>query len=421
MTLATRPPAHDALPRAERPEDLGCSSERLARIGEAFRRDVDRGAIPGAVVLIARHGRLAYLEALGYRDREAGAPMTADTIFRIASMTKPVASVAAMMLVEEGRLQIAHPVSHYLPEFRDLKVGVETGGTLTLEPPRRAVTVQDLMRHTSGLTYGPFGDSAVKKAYRDADTMNFGQTNAELVSKLARIPLAYQPGTVWEYGMSTDVLGRVVEVVSGLELDRFVAERICGPLGLRDTGFHARDLGRLAEPQVDPASGQRPPMFDVTRRPNWISAGGGMVSTAADYARFAQMLLDGGILDGRRLLSPMTVAWMTSDHLPAGVGFGPFTPLVFGAVAPTPEFGYGFGLGFGVRKEQGRSPLPGSVGDYYWSGVTGTYFWCDPREKLLAVLMMQSPENRLHYRVLLRQLVYQAIVERAADGPPSSA
>src|SRR5919202_3956075 len=364
MTLAARPPAHDSLPLAERAEDLGFSSERLARIGEAFRRDVDRGAIPGAVVLIARHGRLAYLDAFGYRDREAGAPMTVDTIFRIASMTKPVASVAAMMLVEEGRLQIAHPVSHYLPEFKDLKVGVETGGTLTLEPPRREPTVQDLMRHTSGLTYGQFGDTAVKQAYRDADAMDFRQTNAELVSKLARIPLAYQPGTVWEYGMSTDVLGRLIEVVSGLELDRFVAERITGPLGLRDTGFHARHLARLAEAQVDPASGQRPPMFDVTRRPNWISAGGGMVSTAADYARFAQMLLDGGILDGRRLLSPMTVAWMTSDHLPTGVGFGPFTPLVFGAVAPTPEFGYGFGLGFGVRKEQGRSHLPCSAGGY---------------------------------------------------------
>jgi CubicO group peptidase (beta-lactamase class C family) len=417
MTLATRPPADEALPRAERPADLGFSPERLARIGAAFRQDVERGAIPGAVVLIARHGKLAFVEAFGFRDREAGAPMTVDAIFRIASMTKPVASVAAMMLVEEGRLQIAHPVSHYLPEFEELKVGVETGGTLTLEDARREMTVQDLMRHSSGLTYGQFGDTAVKKAYREADAMNFGQTNAELVSKLARIPLAYQPGTVWEYGMSTDVLGRVIEVVSGLDLDRFVAERITGPLGLRDTGFHARDLGRLAEPQVNPATGQRPPMFDVTRRPNWISAGGGMVSTASDYARFAQMLIDGGEL-GARLLSPATVSWMTSDHLPPGIGFGPFTPLVFGAVAPTPEFGYGFGLGFGVRKEPGRSPLPGSVGDFYWSGVTGTYFWCDPREKLLAVLMMQSPENRLHYRALLRQLVYQALVERAADGAP---
>ena len=414
MTLATRPPADEALPRAERPESIGFASGRLARIGEAFGRDVDRGAIPGAVVLIARHGRLAYLEAFGYRDREAGAPMTVDAVFRIASMTKPVASVAAMMLVEEGRLQIAHPVSHYLPELKDLKVGVETGGRLALEPPRREPTVQDLMRHTSGLTYGQFGDTAVKQAYRDADAMDFRQTNAELVAKLARIPLAYQPGTVWEYGMSTDVLGRVVEVVSGQDLDAFAAERICAPLGMRDTGFHARDPGRLAEPQVNPATRERPPMFDVTRRPNWISAGGGMVSTAPDYARFARMLLDGGEFGGRRLLSPATVAWMTSDHLPPGVGYGPFTPLVFGAVAPTPEFGYGFGLGFGVRKEPGRSPLPGSVGDYYWSGVTGTYFWCDPCEKLLAVLMMQSPENRLHYRALLRQLVYQALVERSS-------
>src|SRR5882762_2057086 len=265
------------LPRAECPEQVGLSSARLERLAGVIRADVERKLIPGAVLTIARGGRLAYGEAFGWRDREAGAPMAADAIFRVASMTKPLTSVAAMMLAEEGRLEIAAPVAQYLPEFAELTVGIER------KKAQRVMTVQDLLRHTSGLTYAQFGDTPVQMIWRDVKLMDEGQTNAELVAKLARLPLLFEPGTTWEYSMSTDVLGRVVEVVSGQSLAAFFAERICGPLGLVDTGFAAtgeRAL-RLSEPQTDPATGKRPPMRDVAREHRWHSGGGGAVSTAA--------------------------------------------------------------------------------------------------------------------------------------------
>jgi CubicO group peptidase (beta-lactamase class C family) len=250
----------------------------------------------------------------------------------------------------------------------------------------------------------------VQLLWRDARLMDPGQTNAELVAKLARLPLMFEPGTTWEYSMSTDVLGRIVEIVSGQSLGDFCAERITGPLGMADTGFAATGPGqaaRLAEPQVEAKSGQRPPMRSVKQPVRWHSGGGGAVSTAADYLRFCQMLLNGGELDGARLLAPKTVAHMAADHLPPGVCYG--GTARFGALAPTPELGIGFGLGFAVRKEAGRSPVPGSVGDYFWHGVSGTTFWIDPQEQLIAVLMLQSPEHRLRYRNLTRQLVYGAM------------
>jgi len=393
------------LPRTECPEQAGLSSARLERLAFVVRRDVERKVIPGAVVMIARAGRVGYAEAFGFRDREAGAPMTADAIFRVASMTKPMTSVAAMMLSEEGALEIAAPVAQYIPEFAELTVGVERA------KPQRIMTVQDLLRHTSGLTYAQFGDSPVQMIWRDAKLMEEGQTNAELVAKLGRMPLMFEPGTTWEYSMSTDVLGRVVEVVSGQTLGEFFAGRICGPLGMADTGFAVTGerTARLAEPQTDPATGKRPPMREVTRDSRWHSGGGGAVSTTADYMRFCQMLLNGGELDGVRLLAPKTIAHMASDHLPPDVGYGETTRPRFGALAPVPEMGYGFGLGFAVRKEQGRSPVPGSVGEYFWGGVTGTYFWIDPQEQMVVVLMLQAPDQRLHYRYLTRQLVYAAL------------
>jgi CubicO group peptidase (beta-lactamase class C family) len=323
-----------------------------------------------------------------------------------------------MMLAEEGKIQLAYPVSRYLPEFKGLKVGIDkkdeaTGKVeLVLESAKREMTVQDLMRHTSGLTYGIFGKSLVKDQYNAANTLDPSQTNAEMVTKLSKIPLQYQPGEVWEYSMSTDVLARVVEVVSGVEFNTFVAEQISKPLKLTDTGFWAETAdqqARVAEPQVDPATGRRPPMATLKERPKWFSGGGGMVSTALDYARFCQMFLNGGILDGARLASRKTVELMTADHLPTGIKFGPFTQALFAALASTPEMGQGFGLGFGVRTEAGRNPLPGSIGDYYWGGAHGTYFWIDPKEQLVAILMMQAPAQRLHYRYLLRHYVYQAI------------
>jgi CubicO group peptidase (beta-lactamase class C family) len=270
------------------------------------------------------------------------------------------------------------------------------------------------MRHTSGLTYAQFGDSPVQMIWRDAKLMDEGQTNAELVQKLGRLPLMFEPGTTWEYSMSTDVLGRIVEVVSGMSLADFFACRITGPLGMRDTGFAAAGerAARVAEPHTDPATGRRPPMRNVKQAGAWYSGGGGAVSTAADYLRFCQMLLNGGELDGVRLLAPKTVAHMASDHLPPDAAYGETTRARFGALAPVPEMGYGFGLGFAVRKEPGRSPVPGSVGEFFWGGVTGTYFWIDPKERLIAVLMLAAPDQRLHYRYLTRQLVYAALTGR---------
>ena len=402
------------MPRSK-PEEVGLSSERLNRLIGTLKSDVDKGTVPGAVLLVTRHGKIVCLEALGYRDREAGAAMAPDTIFRIASMTKPLTSVAAMMLAEEGKLLIADPVARYIPEFTDLKVAVDSDDasatTLKTEQVHRAMTLQDLLRHTSGLTYAHLAGPLLRQAYEAVDASGEKQSNAEMVAKLSRVPLAYQPGTTWQYGMSTDVLGRVIEVASGFGLDRFIVERICKPLGLVDTDFGPIAMARSAEPQVDPASGKRPPMRDTTIRPKWISGGSALLSTASDYARFCQMLLNGGELGGVRLLSPITVALMTSDHLGPETRRSPSTPILFGALAPIPEFGLGFGLGFAVRTHSGRNPLPGSVGDFFWSGVSGTYFWIDPKQQLIAILMMQAPIQRLHYRYLMRTMVYQAIVD----------
>jgi CubicO group peptidase (beta-lactamase class C family) len=410
------------LPKANKPEEVGFSSERLKRVTDAFQSEVDKGKIPGAVVLIARNGKIAYFEAFGFQDRESKKPMTIDAIFRIASMSKPITSVAVMMLVEEGKIQLLDPVSLYLPEFKGVQVGVErlntTTGNLELigEPPRQEMTIQDLLRHTSGLTYGIFGKSLVKQAYNEANLFDRNQTLAQFVSKIAKLPLAYHPGTTWEYSHSTDVLGRVVEVVSGVTLDQFVADRIAKPLGLSDTDFYvpAEKLDRLAETQIDPTTGKRWPTFDVTNRPKWLAGGSGMVSTASDYVRFAQMLLNGGKLDQVRLLSPRTVSFMTSDHLWPGVAFSPVTLNLFEpiGIAPTPKLGQGFGLGFVVRMEEGRNPMPGSPGEYFWAGIWGTGFWIDPKEKLITILMMQAaPLQARYYRSLIRNLTSQALIE----------
>lgn len=422
MLLVTIAGAQE-LPKAKTPEEVGLSSERLKRISTGLQADVDKGAIPGAVVIIIRKAKVAYHEAFGYQDREKKIPMKHDSIFRIASMTKPFTSLAIMMLVEEGKIQLGYPVSRYLPEFKELKVGIEktdaaTGRKeLVLVPPDREMTVQDLLRHTSGITYGIFGKSMVKDLYniKEGNPFDFNQTNAEMVTKLSKLPLQYQPGTVWDYSMSTDVLGRIVEVVSGLELEAFIAERITKPLKLSDTSFWAegeKRAMRIAEPQVDPATGKRPGLFhDSMQRPKWIAGGAGMISTAADYARFCQMFLNGGILDGVRLFSPKTIELMSANHLPPGIQFSPVSYPLFQAIIPSPEVGQGFGLGFAVRTEAGRNALHGSVGDYFWAGAYGTYFWIDPKEQMAVVLMMHAPPLRLHYRYLMRGFVYQAIVK----------
>ena len=399
------------LPRAA-PEAVGMSSERLAQITATLKADVDAKKIPGAVLLVARHGKVVQYEAFGKIDPGADVPMTRDGIFRIYSMSKPITSVAAMMLVEDGKLKLDDPVGKYIPSFDDVKVGVEkpdtAGGKPTLElvAPRRKITVHDLLRHTSGLSYGFFGNSMVKTAYDDARLLAEDSDNATFAEKIAKLPLASQPGTTWEYSHSTDILGRVIEVASGMSLYQFEKQRILGPLGMNDTSFFVADstrFRRVAEPFPDDRNfGLHADFNDPRVAQKWESGGGGMVSTAMDYARFAQMMLNGGTLDGKRYLGPKTVAFMTADHLaPAVVR----TPLYL------PGPGYGFGLGFAVRTAVGEAAFPSDVGTYYWGGAGGTYFWVDPKSDLFVVLMLQSPKLRVYYRTLLQDMVAAAVVK----------
>jgi CubicO group peptidase (beta-lactamase class C family) len=411
------------LTQLSKPEEAGFSSERLARITEFFQTEVDKGAIPGAVVVVARNGKVVYRKAVGYQDREKKIPMKTDAVFRLFSMTKPVASVAAMTLAEEGKIDLMAPVAQYLPEFKDVKVGVEkadpaTGkATLELEAPLRPMTVQDLLRHTSGLVYGGFGNTLMHQAYNKANLEGSGQTLAELVTKISKLPLANQPGRTWEYGMSVDVLARIVEVVSGVPFDRFLEERITKPLGMTDTAYYltAAQAPRLAEPQIDPATGKREEFDEageITKeKVKLFSGGSGLLSTAADYSRFCQMLVNGGELNGVRLLSPKTLAVMTSDQIPPGAS-RVTPPLALSQdLTPIPELGQSFGLGFAVRTDAGHSAVSGSVGDYFWAGGAGTYFWVDPQEKLYAVLMLQKPVFEAGYlRRALREMVYGALV-----------
>jgi CubicO group peptidase (beta-lactamase class C family) len=410
------PVAAQGIPKAQSPEEVGFVSNRLKRLSDRLEEGVKNNEIPGAVILIARKGKIAMFEAHGFRDREAKAPMKTDTIFRIASMTKPIVSVAAMILVEEGKLSLADKVSKYIPAFADTKVSVKkqnADGTVTygLEPQFRPMTVQDLMRHTSGLTYGAVGSNPVKQSYIDMNVRDPNQTNAQFVEKLAKLALLYQPGTHWEYSHSTDVLGRVIEVASGMPLDKFIEERITKPLRLGDTAFDvgADKKDRGAKPQKEGPKNEVPAIPDVTLKTTWKSGGGGMVSTAADYARFLQMFANGGQLDGARIISRKTIDLMTADHLPPDIKMGD-DMWRFEALEPSARMGQGFGLGFAVRNEQGRNPLPGSPNDYYWGGAWGTYFWHDPREHMYVVFMMQSREQRLPYRYMLRDLVYQALI-----------
>ena len=397
------------LPRAAKPEDQGFSAERLGRIAPWFQAEVDAGRIPGAVLLVARRGQVVLNEAVGFRDRDARAPMGKDAVFRIASMTKPFTSVAIMMLVEEGKIALWHPVSRYLPEFTTQVVGLDR------VPVQREMTVQDLLRHTAGLTYaaaeGTVGADPVQKAYADAQVGSPNQTMPEFIANLARQPLMHQPGTHWEYSHAVDVLGRIVEVVSGTDLNSFVVDRIAKPLRLPDTAFWAppASADRAAVPQVDPVTHRKQAVPSPLSQPRWYSGGGGMVSTAADYARFCQMLLNGGELDGVRILGRKTVELMTANHLPPGTQYSADVLLRFGGLAPSPVVGQGFGLGFAVRTAEGGNPTHGSVGDYAWGGAYGTYFWIDPKEQLFAIMMLQGPSDRLQYRYAMRQLVYQAL------------
>jgi CubicO group peptidase (beta-lactamase class C family) len=397
-------------PNTARPKEAGFTSAGLARIDAYLKNEIAGNKIPGAIMMIQRNGKTVYFSSFGVRDPGAKAPMTPDSIFRIYSMSKPITTVAAMMLVEEGKLQLNEPLSKYIPAFANVKVGVEKKGEdgmmgLDLVPVKRPVTIQDLMRHTSGITYGFFGEGLVKKAYVDAHMFTGDVDNAEFAERLAKLPLVYQPGTTWDYSHSTDILGRVIEVVSGKSLYQFEKERLLDPLGMKDTSFYVTDPAKkslVAEPfPNDRKIGNDAEVSDPRVAQKWESGGGGMVSTIGDYARFSQMLLNGGALDGKRYLSPKTIAYMGANHVGPGSGVVPGPYYLPGA-------GFGFGLGFAVRTEAGVSPVEGSVGEMNWSGAGGTTFWVDPKENMFVVFMAQVVSERTRIRVALKNLVYGA-------------
>jgi CubicO group peptidase (beta-lactamase class C family) len=389
------------------PVPKGFSRAKLERVGDYIRNEIATGKIPGAIILVQQHGKPVYFESLGVRNVATKLPMTADTIFRLYSMSKPVTSVAAMMLVEEGKLSLDDPVSKYLPAFADVKVGIEKRGepALVLEPVNRPITIEDLLRHTSGLTYGFYGDGAVRKLYANSDLFEGDFDNAEFAERIAKLPLAEQPGTLWDYGHSTDVLGRVIEVVSGQQLFQFEKERLLDPLGMTDTAFYVADASKrplLAEPMPDdrfvsPIAGIRDPMFP--RR--WESGGAGMVGTTGDYARFAQMLLNGGTFDGRRYLKSETIALMASDHI------GPQTKIARDYFY-FPGAASGFGLGFAVRTTQPPN-TSWPLGEYRWDGIAGTFFFIDPKDDMFALFMVQTPSQRGRIQLALKTLIYQAL------------
>ena len=389
------------------PEEVGLSSERLERIGEVFQDYVEEGRIAGAVGMVLRNGKLAYADAWGMRDLEAGDVMEEDDLFKICSMTKPVASVAVMTLYEEGHFFLSDPIGRYLPALANLRVAnlaeASAGQEIPTERARRQVTIHDLLRHTSVFTYGDLSNTVVDAVYREREIL-YQPTLEDQVAALGEIPLLYQPGTQWNYSVSVDVLGRLVEVVSGQPFDVFLRERIFDPLGMADTGFRVPDS---KSDRVAPTYGHSGPdralgpgdtsICDLP--PTLFSGGAGLRSTAQDYARFAQMLLNGGELDGARILGRKTVELMTVDHLEEGMPTGFLSP------------GWSFGLGFTVKTEAGLDGLPSSVGEYNWIGIQGTSFWVDPEEDLVGVFMVQIRPNRdITFRDQFKRLVYQALI-----------
>ena len=422
MAVGTSSVSAQALP-VSKPESVGMSPARLNMFKQAMQAEVDKGNIPGMVIMVSRKGKLVYSEVVGYQDKDAGIPLKKDSIFRIYSMTKPLVSVAAMILAEDGKLTLSDPISKYLPEFADMKVSVAmkdaSGNTgYTLVPAERPITVIDLLRHTSGIGYAEITKNPViKQAYANAGLWREGGTDydqrrvtpQEEVTGIARAPLSTQPGTNWEYGMSADLLGRVVEVVSGKRLGQFISERILQPLQMTDTSFQvpSEKLGRLAQPlPIDPFTKQPNKMLDVTIAPANDSGGAGSVSTAGDYINFVTMMLNGGSLNNQRILSPMTVRLMASDQL----GNRSTAPLAPGQLLMGVD-GYTFGLGFMVRQADGNSSVQGSPGEYMWAGASGTFFWIDPKQELAVVAMSQVPGPiRPYYRRLIKEMISSAVM-----------
>jgi CubicO group peptidase (beta-lactamase class C family) len=386
--------------------------DKLARVGDYLRDQVATGKIPGAILLIQQHGKPVYHEFFGVQDVVSKKPMTDQTIFRLFSMTKAITAIPAMMLLDEGKFSLDDPIAKYIPSFANVKVGVEKiseDGTKTLElvPPRRPPTVLDLMRHTSGITYGFYGDSLVRKAYAAANIYAGDFDLAEFAERIARLPLQDQPGTLWEYGHSTDILARIMEIVSGKSLLEVEREKLLDPLGMTDTRFFVTDPQKqklLAQPMPNDSDFRvgRENRPDVPKK--WESASGGMVSTMADFARFAQMLLDGGKFEGKTYLSPRAFALLTTDQVGPGAGIGR-------DVFYFPGDGFGFGLGLAVRTNPGllNPPPPGSLGELKWDGASGCYFVIDRKQDMFFVLLEQTPSERQKIQPAVKKLIYEAM------------
>jgi CubicO group peptidase (beta-lactamase class C family) len=395
------------------PEGLGLAPGGLERLSSVMAREAEGGHVPGVSMMIARGGKIGYRRVFGAL-RPGGPPMPGNAIFRIYSMTKPIVTVALMTLLEEGKLFVADPISKFIPELANMKVGVESDGKLELVAAKRAIAVHDLLRHTSGLTYAFTGNSAVQRRYGEAklftgDPANAKQflardlSSAEFIAELAKLPLIAQPGDSWDYSHSTDVIGRLVEIVSGKTLGAFLHERIFKPLGMTDTDFYvpAEKRERLAEPfPSDPDGGLPVQLIEMWSAPRFESGGGGLYSTVDDYARFARMLFHNGAFGGTRIIGRKTLEWMTSNHLGPNVRIG--TPTLL-------QPGHTFGLGLAVRRESGMGQTPGTAGEFFWGGVAGTYFWVAPKEELYAIMMVQAPRQRDYFRQLFRTLVYAAL------------
>ena len=403
LVAASAAYAETPAPTAAKPEDVGLSSAQLKRLEAATKQNIDNGLMPGAVMLVARRGKVAWVSVQGKRAPDSDDAIKFDSIFRIYSMTKPIVSLVLMQLVEEGKLQISDPVAMYLPEIGKMKVGTEAivdgKPVLRLSDPERQMTVQDLLRHTSGLTYGNRGTSLVNKAYIDAKVGDRTATNEEMVQRLSTVPLLFQPGARWEYSVAVDVQGRLIEVLTGKKLAEVLTERIFQPLGMVDTSFQvpAAKLARAAQPGQKPNGPPMTPRFKVDDGAKYESGGGGLLSTTDDYLRFTMMLANGGAFQNKRLIGKKTLEFMAADH----TGTRPGRPD-----------GFGFGLGFEVHTRMGDSALMGSVGEYGWSGAAGTTFWVDPKEQLVAIYMVQASEGDTRFlRNQFRTMVQAAIID----------
>jgi CubicO group peptidase (beta-lactamase class C family) len=388
------------------------NQEKLARVGDYLRDQVAQGKIPGAALLIEQHGKPVYHELIGSRDTATKAPMTDDTIFRLFSLTKPITSVVAMQLIEEGKFSLSDPVAKYIPSFANVKVGVEKKSedgskSLELVPPNRPVTIMDLMTQTSGIAYGFYGDSLVHKAYAAADIYRGDPDNAEFAERIAKLPLQNQPGTLWQYGHGTDVLGRIMEIVSGKSLLSIEREKLLDPLGMKDTTFYVTDPNKvplIAKPMPNDSDFHVGFVGYADKPMKWESGGGGMVSTIHDMGRFAQMVLDGGKFEGRQYLSPKAYQEMTTDHV--GPGSGVERDYLY-----FPGDGFGFGLGFGVRTDPGHAkpPPPGSLGELKWDGASGCYMMIDRKQDMFFVLLEETPSQRQIIQPAVKKLIYEAM------------